>query len=575
MADMKKDKWSTLKHNGPLFPKPYVYRNLTVQVKGKSVPLSLEQEEMAWAWGAKLETPYVEDKVFQKNFWSDFKPLFSKELQETKFPEDWDFRKIHTTVMAEREKNKEKPKEVKEAEKAERDKLKAIYGRAELDGHDVELGAYIVEPAGLFMGRGQHPLRGKWKTQAQPEDITLNLSKGSPVPPAPTGHKWGEVVENKGALWTAMWRDSIGGAQKRIMFGATSFVKQNADQKKFQKAIDLANNWDKVIAYIDKGLTARDLYTRKVATICKIISVMSIRVGDEKEWESADTVGATSLRIEHIKVLDTKIEFDFLGKDSVRYHNIVEFDVNVIRNIKEFINGKKKGDKIFDELGSPDVSMFLSGVQPGLTAKQFRTATGSTLLCQALVSKELDPNLKEAKKLEHFTNANLEVALKLNHQSAVSAGYDVSVSRMKEVLAQTKKEYNELKASIDGDLDAAKAERDKKIELAKLMKDSDRSKKSIKRAKEAYKAKEEGLTKKLSRMKDRVELLQSRIAMKEKTRGVALGTSKLNYSDPRIPISWCKANNVDVKRIYPVTAQKKFSWALDVDEDFYKKYPKV
>ena len=49
----------------------------------------------------------------------------------------------------------------------------------------------------------------------------------------------------------------------------------------------------------------------------------------------------------------------------------------------------------------------------------------------------------------------------------------------------------------------------------------------------------------------------------------------LNYSDPRIPIYWCKANNVDIKRIYPVTAQKKFNWALDVEPDFYKKYPLV
>jgi hypothetical protein len=49
----------------------------------------------------------------------------------------------------------------------------------------------------------------------------------------------------------------------------------------------------------------------------------------------------------------------------------------------------------------------------------------------------------------------------------------------------------------------------------------------------------------------------------------------MNYSDPRIPISWCKTNEVDLKRIYPVTAQKKFSWAMDAAPDFFMKYPKV
>lgn len=43
----------------------------------------------------------------------------------------------------------------------------------------------------------------------------------------------------------------------------------------------------------------------------------------------------------------------------------------------------------------------------------------------------------------------------------------------------------------------------------------------------------------------------------------------------RIGISWCKDNGVDVKRLYTPTIQARFEWALDVDSDFYKKYPKV
>ena len=46
---------------------------------------------------------------------------------------------------------------------------------------------------------------------------------------------------------------------------------------------------------------------------------------NEKDTEEeADTVGCCSLRVEHLKLpAENQIEFDFLGKDSMRYHNLV------------------------------------------------------------------------------------------------------------------------------------------------------------------------------------------------------------------------------------------------------------
>lgn len=59
-------------------------------------------------------------------------------------------------------------------------------------------------------------------------------------------------------------------------------------------------------------------------------SQLALRAGNEKEeGETADTVGCCSLRVEHITLhprLDGKsnvVEFDFLGKDCIRYCNKV------------------------------------------------------------------------------------------------------------------------------------------------------------------------------------------------------------------------------------------------------------
>jgi DNA topoisomerase IB len=41
--------------------------------------------------------------------------------------------------------------------------------------------------------------------------------------------------------------------------------------------------------------------------------------------DEADTVGCCSLRREHLRFpSDHEVEFDFLGKDSMRYHQVVD-----------------------------------------------------------------------------------------------------------------------------------------------------------------------------------------------------------------------------------------------------------
>ena len=69
-----------------------------------------------------------------------------------------------------------------------------------------------------------------------------------------------------------------------------------------------------------------------------MILKLALRAGNEKEeGETADTVGCCSLRVEHITLhpkLDASecvVEFDFLGKDSIRYYN----KVPVIKKVKE------------------------------------------------------------------------------------------------------------------------------------------------------------------------------------------------------------------------------------------------
>jgi DNA topoisomerase-1 len=44
------------------------------------------------------------------------------------------------------------------------------------------------------------------------------------------------------------------------------------------------------------------------------------------------------------------VEFDFLGKDSIRYYNRVPVEKAVYKNVKLFMEAKEPGDDLFDRL---------------------------------------------------------------------------------------------------------------------------------------------------------------------------------------------------------------------------------
>lgn len=53
---------------------------------------------------------------------------------------------------------------------------------------------------------------------------------------------------------------------------------------------------------------------------------------------------------------------------------------------------------------------------------------------------------------------------------------------------------------------------------------------------------------------------------REENKQIALGTSKLNYLDPRISVAWCKNMEVPVDKIYNKSQRDKFAWAIDMTE---------
>jgi DNA topoisomerase-1 len=540
-------KWKTLEHNGVAFPPDHILKGLSIKINNERIALNHEQEEIVYAWAKKKDTHYIKDAIFQNNFLKDFKKILPNRFQNTNNIYEIDFSEAFRLVDDElklkiREKEKiqnlsrEDKKKLIDKKKQERERLKNFYGRAYVDGLEVEVANWLVEPPGLFMGRGLHPLRGRWKPRVTPQDVVLNLGEDAAVPEG----AWKNIVHDHSSTWLATWTEKLTDKRKYVWLHDSAFLRQNIDKEKYDKAKNLEKYAFKIQKeIINKMINSRDVNQRKIATVCYLILKLAMRVGDEKDKDEADTVGASTLRIEHIKFpeRDNKkfIELNFLGKDSVPWQKTLEINSEdtkgLYRNIQLFMKDKGHNSEIFDNINSSKVNAFLRKIDPknvpGLTAKVFRTYLATKIVKESLKNPPLDVNKEssEPRKIYVAKIANLKAAIACNHKKGIDPNNPASKKALEKFTESvTKKE--EAIEKIRNDILSNKWKTEKQKE--KLI--------------------------------SRMEKIQYQLKLQKETRDYNLGTSLRNYIDPRIMKIWLDDVELDWKKVYTSTLQRKFKW---------------
>jgi DNA topoisomerase-1 len=550
-------KWRTLQQNGILFPPLFESLKIKLKIKGENIPLDLNQEEMVYQWAKKKDTPYAQDKVFQKNFTLDFAKTLPSKFKKISY-EDLDFSDAYKLVDKEKDLKEMMTKEEKKAlavkRKELREQLKEKYGKSIMDGKEVEVGNYMAEPPGIFIGRGEHPLRGRWKPPVTAKDVTLNLGKESKVPEG----DWGKIVHDKESMWLASWLDYLTQKRKYVWLADTAGLKQDRDKEKYEKAVKLAKEIEKIKDRIVKDMKSKDPKISKISTACYLIYRTAMRVGDEKDPEEADTVGATTLRKEHINLTPDAIKFDFLGKDSVRWQETVSaqgHDKQFHENLKKIIQNKKPKDDIFDGITSRHVNVYYSSIVKGLTAKVFRTYLATNVVKNYLKEhynlKGKTPN----EKLYHAKLANLEAAIMCNHKRTIPKTFEQALEKKRDTLKK-----------IEKDKPWTKAEETLKKAIAKETKTDAQAKTKEKRIKTLNGQ----IKKRKLKHKERQEKLKLQIDLSGKTRDYSLGTSLRNYIDPRVVKAWTDDVGADWEKLYTAALQKKFLWVQNEKLDWKK-----
>lgn len=438
-------KWTTLEHNGVAFPPPYepLPNNVSFRYDGKPIKLHPEVEEVATFYGSMLNSEVnVGNPTFNKNFFADFQQWIKdfgdavdkktgEKVKITDFNK-CDFKEIFNHFDADRQRKRELPAAEKKAIKAKKEEVEAPLQYCMWDGRKQKVGNFRVEPPALFRGRGEHPKTGKVKKRVLPEQVTINIGKEATVPRPPEGHKWKEVKHDQEGTWLAMWQENINGNYKYVMLAANSDIKGQSDYKKFEKARELKKHIKRIRKDYEKGLKADVMKDRQMATAIYLIDRLALRAGNEKGDDEADTVGCCSLKYENITLEPpNKVTFDFLGKDSIRFHDTVEVDQQVFKNLKIFKKApKSEGDDVFDRLNTSILNKHLSNYMAGLTAKVFRTYNASWTMANLLRDMKATGNIAEKVKL--YNDANRKVAILCNHKRTVTASHESSMEKFTE-----------------------------------------------------------------------------------------------------------------------------------------------
>eukprot|EP00842_Homolaphlyctis_polyrhiza_P005285 jgi/Hompol1/5758/HPOL_002789-RA len=609
--DQNKDtsvKWKSLRHNGVLFAPPYVPHGVQMRYDGKPVALSPNSEEVASFFAALVGTDWAANPTFQKNFFRDFLKVLAENDPHSpiKIFSKCDFSPITDYLNELKERKKTMTKEEKDAIKAEKKQIEDKYGWAYLDNRKEKLGNYRIEPPGLFRGRGEHPKTGSLKLRVVPEQITINIGPNDEVPAPPPGTKWGSIIHDNTVTWLAMWKENVNDSFKYVFLAANSSLKGQSDLKKFEKARQLKKVVAKIRNSYTQQLKDKVMATRQMATAIYFIDRLALRAGNEKGEDEADTVGCCSLRYEHITLEPpNKVIFDFLGKDSIRYYNEVIVDDQVFKNIKIFKREpKKEGDPLFDRLNASILfttllNKHLSTHMEGLTAKVFRTYNASYTFQEELKKTPVDGTIAE--KLLAYNRANRQVAILCNHQRTVPKAHGNQMSRLREKMIGFKYERMKVKEQmleIDPKLkrkrpELAEPESDLDEEAIanheQLIEEREQEKNQKQLERENEKRKEDGLpplhelpekSKRglptdLDRLEKKYEQLSAKISAqkmavidKDENKTTALGTSKINYIDPRISAAWCHKYGVPLDKIFNKTLREKFKWAMDAGADW-------
>ncbi|SDK51856.1 DNA topoisomerase-1 [Paracoccus chinensis] len=228
---------------------------------------------------------------------------------------------------------------------------------------------------------------------------TLDRIRSLAIPPAYTD-VW--ICADPDGHIQATGRDARGRKQYRYH----PRFREVRDSTKYERMLDFAAALPALRARVDEDMGRRGMPREKVlATVVHLLETTMIRVGNADYVKQNKSHGLTTLNDRHVKVDGAQVRFRFKGKSGKEW-NLGIRDRRVARIVKasQDLPGQHLFQYLDDEgerrtVTSGDVNAYLREISgTDITAKDFRTWTGTVLAALALAEYEKADSAAAAKR---------------------------------------------------------------------------------------------------------------------------------------------------------------------------------
>jgi len=231
------------------------------------------------------------------------------------------------------------------------------------------------------------------------DEATLARIRALAIPPAWTD-VW--ICKLANGHLQATGRDARGRKQYRYH----PAWRRQRDEVKYERMISFGKALPAIRARVEADLARPGLPREKVlATVVHLLQATMMRIGNEEYARTNKSFGLTTLRVRHVRVDGSAVQFRFRGKSGVHHDVTVEHKrvARIIARMRD-LPGQElfqyvDDDNVRHAIGSADVNDYLREISgEDYTAKDFRTWSGTVLAALALSEFEKFDSEVQAKK---------------------------------------------------------------------------------------------------------------------------------------------------------------------------------
>jgi DNA topoisomerase-1 len=215
--------------------------------------------------------------------------------------------------------------------------------------------------------------------------------------------------------WTEVWicpdpnghlqvtaRDARGRKQYRYHPG----FRRQRDGIKFERMISFSDVLLAIRERVEHDIALPGLPRAKVmATVVWLLERTLIRIGSNEYAKANKSFGLTTLRQRHVRVVGSKLRFDFRGKSGV-VHSVAVTDRRIARIVQrcQELPGQELFQYVDDDgarqsVNAEDVNAYLHDIAGrDVTAKDFRTWAGTMLTAESLRAVGPAPSMRQAER---------------------------------------------------------------------------------------------------------------------------------------------------------------------------------